>query len=214
MSVVSAAFKFCCLPWKQSNSPSASYPLYCFYPKSCSQAFFISSSSSLAVYKNWRKLSQACLRNVQCTIQLLYAYMYIRMLQPDFKPLTGLYTIQLDYKLISKIQNWPSVHKDKKLVNKLGYVVKKWAHTCTGWLSISCVCGQLSFTCANKATGKRLWHTIWEWGYSQFFFMLASKPFDDLWQAFKLFSLVSKWDHFALYNWKWVNKFKNGMIGL
>ena len=39
---------------------------------------------------------------------------------------------------------------------------------------VSRACDQLSFMCANKATGKKLWNTIWEWGYSQFFFMLAS----------------------------------------
>ena len=32
--------------------------------------------------------------------------------------------------------------------------------------------------------------------------------------AFKPFGLVSKWDHFALYNWKWANQFKNWMTGL
>ena len=39
-----------------------------------------------------------------------------------------------------------------------------------------------------------------------------SAHFQAIWLAFKLFSLVSKQDHFALYNWKWTNRFKTGWL--
>jgi len=42
-------------------------------------------------------------RHAHIACPVVLAYPRGRMLQPDFKPLTGLYTVQLGYKLISWI---------------------------------------------------------------------------------------------------------------
>ena len=42
--------------------------------------------------------------------------------------------------MVSQILNWSGIHKVKKWVNKPACAVKKWAHTCTGRLSILCTC--------------------------------------------------------------------------
>ena len=41
-----------------------------------------------------------------------------------------------------------------------------------------------------------------------------SVSFQTIQPALKPFGLVSKWEHFALYNQKWANQFKNWMTGL
>ena len=77
-------------------------------------------------------------------------------------------------------------------------------------LGLACKITLLAYPSVNRSAS---FHAIWALSclfmpFGLFIYHLAS--FQAVWLALKSFGLVSKWDHFALYNWKWPNQFKNG----